>query len=243
MKYLLSTIVLCFVLLSGVSLVHAASACGTLTTDNYQSCCVDYQVASSDDCSTFQAQTAKGDTTPVVSCSSIDESNYDYCCHETANAYTHADACANYKAPQQVGGGATQATNAVNGNSTVSNTGAVSYQSPTTASNASTAALASCTAIRFNTVLDIAIWVKCIIGVVVIPGIFLLAFVVFLWGVFKFIRSSSDTDKQDSKQFIFMGLIGLFVMVGVWGIIKILTTTLGVSSVVPALQTPDKTSK
>jgi hypothetical protein len=104
-------------------------------------------------------------------------------------------------------------------------------------------ATASCNAIAFKTLLDIAIWIKCIIGAVIIPGIFSLAFVVFLWGVFKFIRSSDVKDKQDSKQFIYAGLIGLFVMVSVWGIIKIAATTLGVdSSVVPALQTADPLS-
>ncbi len=101
---------------------------------------------------------------------------------------------------------------------------------------------ASCNAIAFKTLLDIAIWVKCVIGAVIIPGIFSLAFLVFLWGVFKFIRSSDIKDKQDSKQFIYSGLIGLFIMVSVWGIIKIATTTLGIDSTVPMLQTSDPLS-
>lgn len=107
--------------------------------------------------------------------------------------------------------------------------------------NAATAsdqkALNSCTAIQFTNLFNIALWVKCLIGVLVIPGIFTLAFLTFLWGVLKFMRSADQKDKQDSKQYIYMGLIGLFVMVGVWGIIKIINTTLGIQTVVPTLQT------
>ena len=127
----------------------------------------------------------------------------------------------------------------------INNGNSVAAGSGSNASAADQAAVQSCSAVKFNTVIDIAIWIKCLIGAVVIPGIFSLAFLVFLWGVFKFIRSSDKTDKEDSKQFIFAGLIGLFVMVSVWGIIKILSTTLGIQSTVPMLQTdyltPSKT--
>jgi hypothetical protein len=50
-------------------------------------------------------------------------------------------------------------------------------------------------------------------------------------------RADAQKDKDEGKQYIYVGLIGLFVMVSVWGILKILSTTLGISSVVPALQT------
>jgi hypothetical protein len=150
------------------------------------------------------------------------------------NTMVHADTAVVIPAPVygQVNSGV-QSVNPVNNTATVTTTTAPVMNSAT----------ASCNAIAFKTLLDIAIWVKCIIGAVIIPGIFSLAFVVFLWGVFKFIRSSEVKDKQESKQFIYMGLIGLFVMVSVWGIIKIAATTLGVdSSVVPALQTSDPLS-
>ncbi len=141
--------------------------------------------------------------------------------------------------PQQIGGSTTPPTNAINGTTNTALT-------PTGTSAATAAAIQSCSVIKFNTLLDIAIWAKCIIGVVIIPGIFSLAFVVFLWGVFKFIRASEEKDKAEGKNFIFMGLIGLFVMVSVWGILKILSTTLGIDATVPMLQTdylsPNKAS-
>jgi hypothetical protein len=51
-------------------------------------------------------------------------------------------------------------------------------------------------------------------------------------------RASDVKDKQESQKMIWWGMLGLFIMVSVWGIIKIVSTTLGLdSSVVPVLQT------
>lgn len=137
---------------------------------------------------------------------------------------------------EQIGGTAaspaTVSTGAINSTSTTGYEG-----NPAITGSATDPAVKACSAIVFKTLLDYAIWAKCLIGAIVIPGIFTLAFVIFLWGVLKFIRSSEQKDKAESKQFILMGLIGLFVMVSVWGIIKILNTTLNIDSTVPTLQT------
>jgi FtsH-binding integral membrane protein len=81
------------------------------------------------------------------------------------------------------------------------------------------------------------IWVKCVIVVAVIPLIFTLAFLVFLWGVLRFMYASESKDKEAAKSFIWWGLVGLFVMVSVWGILRILSDTLGLDTTVPLLQT------
>lgn len=94
-----------------------------------------------------------------------------------------------------------------------------------------------CSAIALKSLLDILIWVKCSIVVALIPLIFALAFLFFLWGVFKFISATDSKTKQESQKVIWWGIIGLFVMVSVWGIIKILGDTLGIESTVPMLQT------
>jgi len=63
-----------------------------------------------------------------------------------------------------------------------------------------------------------------------IPLLMVAAFVVFLWGVIKFITSGGDEEKKKSgKSLIIYGLIGLFVMVAVWGIIKLVQGTFGVT--------------
>lgn len=58
-----------------------------------------------------------------------------------------------------------------------------------------------------------------------------LAFLTFLWGLAKFIFSLSAGNEravEDGKKIMFWGTIALFVMVSVFGIVRILQTTLGV---------------
>ncbi|MBP9701270.1 MAG: hypothetical protein KBD54_02650 [Candidatus Pacebacteria bacterium] len=108
-------------------------------------------------------------------------------------------------------------------------------------SQSSASELSQCSKIKFMSLLDILIWIKCIIVVAIIPLIFALALLFFLWGVMKFIGASDSTKKEEGKKFIIAGIIGLFVMTSLWGIIKILGTTLGIESTVPALQTKSTT--
>ncbi|KKS70584.1 MAG: hypothetical protein UV43_C0058G0003 [Parcubacteria group bacterium GW2011_GWF2_42_7] len=59
-----------------------------------------------------------------------------------------------------------------------------------------------------------------------VPLLMVAAFVVFLWGIIKFITSGGDEEKKKSgKGLIIYGLIGLFVMVAVWGIVKLVAGT------------------
>ncbi len=60
----------------------------------------------------------------------------------------------------------------------------------------------------------------------VIPVLFLLATVIFLWGVIQFIlAASNEKEREEKKQFIIYGLIGLFVIIAVWGLVNILLYT------------------
>jgi hypothetical protein len=96
----------------------------------------------------------------------------------------------------------------------------------------------SCSSIKFKTVIDILIWLKCIAVAVLIPLIFAAAFVVFLWGMLKFMYANESKKREEAKKLVWWGLIGLFVMVSVWGIIKIVGTTLGIDPIaVPLLDT------
>lgn len=61
---------------------------------------------------------------------------------------------------------------------------------------------------------------------IIIPILMLVAFMVFLWGVVKFIFAGGDEEKRKTaKHYIVYGLIGLFVMVAVWGIIEVVLNT------------------
>ena len=60
----------------------------------------------------------------------------------------------------------------------------------------------------------------------IIPVLILLATVVFLWGVVQFILAAgNEKEREEKKQFIIYGLIGLFAIVAVWGLVNILLYT------------------
>ena len=53
--------------------------------------------------------------------------------------------------------------------------------------------------------------------------VFGFALVVFFWGLAKFILNSGDEKShEDGKRLMFWGVIALFVMASVWGIIAVL---------------------
>ncbi|MEK7575622.1 MAG: hypothetical protein AAB491_00845 [Patescibacteria group bacterium] len=57
------------------------------------------------------------------------------------------------------------------------------------------------------------------------------AFLVFLYGVIRFITAGGDEEKRKTaKNLIIYGLIGLFVMVAVWGLVAVLASTFGVTT-------------
>ena len=69
-------------------------------------------------------------------------------------------------------------------------------------------------------------YLGCLLARSVVPVLFALAFVVFLWGVVQFIMNSADeAERAKGKQFMLWGIIGLFVMFSVWGLVSILQKT------------------
>lgn len=73
----------------------------------------------------------------------------------------------------------------------------------------------------------------------VIPVLFALAFVVFLWGAFTtfILGANNDTAKEKGKGFMLYGIIGLFVMLSAWGLVAILTNSFALDDTVPELPT------
>ena len=56
-----------------------------------------------------------------------------------------------------------------------------------------------------------------------------LAFIYFFWGVGQFILHSDDQKaREEGKQKMIWGVIALFVIVGVWGLVRLLAYTLNV---------------
>jgi hypothetical protein len=51
----------------------------------------------------------------------------------------------------------------------------------------------------------------------------------FLWAVFKYIGEKDPKERLERRKQVVSGLIGLFIAVGVWGIIRIATNVTGVN--------------
>ena len=68
---------------------------------------------------------------------------------------------------------------------------------------------------------------KNIITEVLIPLVFSLALLFFFWGVAKYIWSAGDA-KEEGKKIMVWGVISLFVMSSIWGIITVLKSDLGI---------------
>jgi hypothetical protein len=73
-------------------------------------------------------------------------------------------------------------------------------------------------------------------------GLILAAAVVFfLWGVFQFVMGAGDESAQEKgRSHIINGIIGIAVMVSVWGLVNFFTKSAGLSNTVqqaPALPT------
>lgn len=68
-----------------------------------------------------------------------------------------------------------------------------------------------------------------IIDQVLVPLIFSIAFIVFLWGVAQFfiISAGDEKKREEGKKFLLWGIIGFFVMFSVWGIVNLFINTLG----------------
>ena len=78
-----------------------------------------------------------------------------------------------------------------------------------------------------NNVSDVGSFIIDTINNVLVPVLFAVAFIVFLWGAFDafILGANSEEVKMKGKNLMLWGLIGFFVMVSVWGLVNILTNT------------------
>ncbi|MEK7586490.1 MAG: hypothetical protein AAB453_01320 [Patescibacteria group bacterium] len=70
----------------------------------------------------------------------------------------------------------------------------------------------------------------------VLPIIITLAILGFVWGLAKYIYSAGEeSSKQEGRDIMYWGVIALFVMVSVWGLVELITKTF---SIEPNRQAP-----
>lgn len=66
-----------------------------------------------------------------------------------------------------------------------------------------------------------------IIADILVPIFFVLALLVFFWGVVKFIWAEGQ-GKEDGKKIMIWGIVALFVMSSVWGIVYFIRNELAI---------------
>ncbi len=68
-----------------------------------------------------------------------------------------------------------------------------------------------------------------ILNTVVVPVVFAIAFIVFIWGVFQaFILNGANEEKRkEGAKFVLWSVIGFAVMISIWGIVNLFSSVLG----------------
>ncbi len=70
-----------------------------------------------------------------------------------------------------------------------------------------------------------------LLNTVVVPVIFAFAFASFIWGVvnYFFLSAGDEGKRAEGKQFVFWGILGMVVLLSVWGFVNLVLSTLGIA--------------
>lgn len=69
---------------------------------------------------------------------------------------------------------------------------------------------------------------------IVLPLIISLAVLFFLWGIFLYVRSNDPGKQEEARMYIIWSLVFIAVMVSVWGLVNILTSSFSLDKTAPA---------
>lgn len=70
-----------------------------------------------------------------------------------------------------------------------------------------------------------------VINNVLVPVLMAIAFIVFLWGIYKYFiaGAANEGDKGDGRKFALWGVIGFVVILSLWGLVNLFMGVLGLS--------------
>jgi hypothetical protein len=57
-----------------------------------------------------------------------------------------------------------------------------------------------------------------------------LAVVYVLWGIFEYVKAGDDDKRTEGRNKMVYGIIGIAVMVSLWGLVKVITNTFGLDN-------------
>jgi hypothetical protein len=93
-----------------------------------------------------------------------------------------------------------------------------------------------CKDIGFSSVGNIINWASCTLIKSVVPFLFTLATAAFIWGIIQyFLNPDNEEKRKKGKEYLLWGVIGLFVMISIWGLVGVLSNTFGVKTLIPQL--------
>lgn len=65
------------------------------------------------------------------------------------------------------------------------------------------------------------------------PFIIALTVLTFIWGILQLVRGGSEDARKQGRQIITFGIVALFVMVSIWGLVNILVESFTLNNTVP----------
>ncbi len=88
------------------------------------------------------------------------------------------------------------------------------------------------TGVNLNIVKGYSASILYVINFIFVPVVFAVAFLTFLWGVYKYfiLGADNDTERATGRHFVFWGIIGFVVILSVWGLVAVVGSTFGLTA-------------
>ncbi|MBI4086550.1 hypothetical protein HY416_01055 [Candidatus Kaiserbacteria bacterium] len=82
---------------------------------------------------------------------------------------------------------------------------------------------------RFEQITDVLESFIDVLNTTLVPLIFALAFLLFLWGMFKYFfwGGGEEEKREEGKQLMLWAIIAFLLMVSIWGIVNVLSSGFG----------------
>ncbi len=110
------------------------------------------------------------------------------------------------------------------------NAGLVGNNDVTLATSPQLVSLGTCPEISYSSLKNLVAFLVCLINKFFVPILATLALIFFIWGIIQYvINADNEEARAEGRKVIIWGIVGLFAMVGIWGLVNLLISTLGVN--------------